>query len=305
MKTINIGNSGISASEIALGCMMINVISYDKAVILIQKSLENGIDFFDHADVYAGGQAEDIFGRILKSESIARDKIYIQTKCGIRDGYFDFSKDHILKAVDGSLKRLQTEYVDVLLLHRPDALMEPEEVAEAFSILHASGKVRHFGVSNQRPMQIELLKKYLEQPIIANQLQLSIAHAHMIGSGFYVNMENDSAIERDGSILDYCRLHDITVHAWSPFQHGFFAGLFLENAKFATLNNKLQEIADAHQATKTAVAIAWILRHPAKIQTIVGTMNVYHLNDICAASGLVLTKMEWYDIFKAAGNMLP
>jgi len=305
MKTINVGNSGISASEISLGCMRINGIPYEKAVALVHSALENGIDFYDHADIYADGLAEDIFGRIMTAESIARDKIYIQTKCGIRDGYFDFSKEHILEAVDGSLKRLQTEYIDVLLLHRPDALVEPEEVAEAFAILHANGKVRHFGVSNQRPMQIELLKKYVEQPIIANQLQLSIAHSQMVGSGFYVNMETNGAVERDGSILDYCRLHDITIQAWSPFQHGFFSGLFLENAQFAALNTKMQEIADAHNVSKTAIAIAWILRHPAKIQPIVGTMNVQHLEEICTASGVDLTKIEWYDIYKAAGNILP
>jgi len=305
MKTINIGNSGICASEIALGCMRITGLSYDKAAALIRTALDQGIDFFDHADVYAEGQAEETFGKIIKSESISRSKIYLQTKCGIRDGYFDFSKEHIIEAVEGSLTRLQTDYVDVLLLHRPDVLVEPEEVAEAFSILHASGKVRHFGVSNQNPMQIALLKKYVPFPLIANQLQFSIAHSAMIRSGVHVNMLTDDAVDRDGSILDYCRLHDITIQAWSPFQHGFFAGPFLENLQYAELNAKMQHIADSRGVTKTAIAIAWILRHPAGIQPIVGTMNTVHLKDICEASDVKLTRKEWYEIYTAAGNTLP
>lgn len=305
MKTINIGNSGICASEIALGCMRITGLSYDKAAALIRTALDQGIDFFDHADVYAEGQAEETFGKIIKSESISRSKIYLQTKCGIRDGYFDFSKEHIIEAVEGSLTRLQTDYADVLLLHRPDVLVEPEEVAEAFSILHASGKVRHFGVSNQNPMQIALLKKYVPFPLIANQLQFSIAHSAMIRTGVHVNMLTDDAVDRDGSILDYCRLHDITIQAWSPFQHGFFAGPFLENLQYAELNAKMQHIADSRGVTKTAIAIAWILRHPAGIQPIVGTMNTVHLKDICEAPDVKLTRKEWYEIYTAAGNTLP
>lgn len=305
MKTVNIGNSGIHASEIALGCMRITELSNEKAAVLIRTALENGIDFFDHADVYAGGLAEESFGRILKSEPIQRDKIFLQTKCGICDGYYDFSREHILKAVEGSLKRLQTDYVDILLLHRPDALAEPQEIAEAFSILHASGKVRHFGVSNEKPMQIALLKRYIEQPLIVNQLQFSIAHSHMIRSGIHVNMQTDDAVDRDGSILDYCRLHDITIQAWSPFQHGFFAGPFLENLNYAQLNSKMQQIADQKGVTKTAIAIAWILRHPARIQPVVGTTNVIHLKELCEAPNVELTRQEWYEIYTAAGNTLP
>lgn len=305
MKTINIGNSGICASEIALGCMRITGLTYKKATGLIRTALDEGIDFFDHADVYAAGLAEEVFGTIIKTEAIPRDKIFIQTKCGIREDFFDFSKEHILKAVEGSLERLQTDYIDVLLLHRPDALVEPQEVAEAFSILHASGKVRHFGVSNQRPMQIELLRRYIPFPLIANQLQFSIAHSHMIRSGIHVNMETDDAIERDGSVLDYCRLHDMTIQPWSPFQHGFFAGPFLENLQYAELNSRMQHIADLRGVSKTAIAIAWILRHPAKMQPIVGTTNIEHLKEICQAPDVELTRKEWYEIYLAAGNTLP
>ncbi len=238
-------------------------------------------------------------------KSSIREKMIIQTKCGIRDGYYDFSKEHIIEAVNGSLKRLNTDYIDILLLHRPDALMEPEEVAEAFTILHSSGKVRYFGVSNQNPLQMELLSKYLNQKIIIDQLQLSITNTGMIDSGINVNTENDGAIDRDGGVLDYCRLKDITIQAWSPLQYGCFQGVFLNNDKFPELNKKIDEIAAKKGVTNTAIAFAWILRHPAKIQAIAGTTNVKRLKDICKASDIELTRQEWYEIYKAAGNKLP
>jgi predicted oxidoreductase len=234
-----------------------------------------------------------------------REKVILQSKCGIRQGMFDFSKDHILKSVDGILKRLRTDYLDVLLLHRPDALVEPEEVAEAFDRLEDSGKVRYFGVSNQKPMQIELLKKYLKQPIVANQLQLSITNANMISNGINVNMEVDASIDRDGSILDYCRLKDITIQPWSPFQYGFFEGVFLGNDKFPELNAKIDQIADKYGVSNTTITIAWLLRHPAKMQPITGTMNTSRLIDCIKASEIELSRQEWYEIYLAAGNKLP
>lgn len=305
MKKINIGNGEISASEISLGCMRITELSKMEATKFINTALEEGINFFDHADIYGGGKAEEAFAQAVDMNPSVREKFILQTKCGIRQGYFDFSKEHILEAVDGSLKRLQTDYIDVLLLHRPDALVEPEEVAEAFTILHSSGKVKYFGVSNQNPMQIELLSKYLNQKLIINQLQLSITNTGMIDSGINVNMKIDQSIDRDGSILDYCRLKNITIQAWSPFQFGFFEGVFLNNDKFPELNKKIDEIAEAKGVPNTAIAIAWILRHPAKIQPIVGTTNADRLKDICKASKIELTRQEWYEIYKAAGNKLP
>jgi len=229
----------------------------------------------------------------------------LQTKCGIRQNSFDFSKEHILEAVDGSLKRLRTGFVDVLLLHRPDALVEPEEVAEAFTILETSGKVKYFGVSNQNPMQIELLTKFVEQKIYFNQLQLSITNTGMMDAGMNVNMKIDRSIDRDGSILDYCRLKDIIVQPWSPFQYGFFEGAFLDNPKFPELNKTIDAIAAAKGVTNTAIAVAWLLRHPAHMQPILGTTNPDRLKDACRASGVALTHQEWYDIYLAAGNKLP
>ena len=243
--------------------------------------------------------------RGLYPKMALREQMILQSKVGIRANMFDFSKEHILEGVNGSLKRLQTDYLDILLLHRPDALVEPEEVAEAFDILHSTGKVRYFGVSNQKPMQIELLRKYLQQEIQCNQLQLSIPHSQMISNGIYVNMENEGAIDRDGSILDYCRLNQITIQPWSPFQYGFFEGVFLDNPKFPELNKVINRIAAAHGVSNTTIALTWLLRHPAKMQPVTGTMNIDRLKDCIKAADVSLSREEWYEIFIAAGNKLP
>lgn len=304
MKKINIAGE-ISASEIGLGCMRIAGLSEKDAEKLVKTALEAGINFFDHADVYADGEAERAFSKAAGMSPAVREKLVIQTKCGIRDGYYDFSKEHILSAVDGSLRRLRTDYVDILLLHRPDTLMEPEEVAEAFNALHASGKVRLFGVSNFNPMQIELLSHYINQKLVVDQLQLSLTNTGMIDSGIDVNTKFDGAVERDGSILEYCRLRGITIQAWSPFQYGFFEGVFLGSDKYPELNKKIGELAAAKGVTESAIAIAWILRHPAKIQPIVGTTNAGRLRDIAKASDAELSREEWYGLYKAAGNIIP
>lgn len=305
MKAIDIGKSGLLGSEISLGCMRIAGLEQQEADLLIDTALEVGIDFFDHADVYGDGKSEEVFAEALSRSATAREQIYLQSKCGIRDGMFDFSKGHILSAVEGSLKRLRTDYLDVLLLHRPDTLMEPEEIADAFSQLQQSGKVRHFGVSNMNPGQIELLRKYVDQKIVANQLQLSLTNTGMIDSGINVNMEIDRSVNRDGGILEYCRLHDITIQPWSPFQFGFFEGVFLDNDKFPELNQVIDTLAEAKRVTNSAIAIAWLLRHPAKMQPIVGTTNGQRVRDIAQASGIELTRKEWYELYLAAGNALP
>jgi predicted oxidoreductase len=285
--------------------MRINSLEKNEAERFVQTALEEGANFFDHADIYGGGTCEEIFADAIHMNAEIREKIILQSKCGIRKGMFDFSKEHILESVDGILKRLNTDYLDVLLLHRPDALVEPEEVAEAFDILGTSGKVRHFGVSNQNPMQIQLLKKFVKQPLVANQLQLSITNANMISNGINVNMANDSAINRDGSILDYCRLNDITIQPWSPFQYGFFEGVFLGNEKFPELNQQIDEIAAKYEVTNTTIAISWLLRHPAQMQPVIGTMNSDRLKDCIKASEVHLTREEWYSIYRGAGNILP
>ncbi|MBY0098329.1 aldo/keto reductase [Mesobacillus maritimus] len=305
MKKMKLGRSNLEVSSIALGCMGMGKLSKEAAANVIHNALELGVDFFDHADIYGKGQSEEVFAEAIDMKPSVREKIIIQTKAGIRKGYYDFSKEHLLASVDGSLQRLKTDYIDVFLLHRPDALVDREEVAETFTILKESGKIRHFGVSNHNSMQIELLKKYVEQDLIINQLQLSVMHTGMIDAGIQVNNKNDQAINRDGSILDYSRLHDMTIQAWSPFRYGLFEGLFIDNDDFPELNAKLQEVGDKYGINKSAVAVAWILRHPAKIQTIVGTMTPERLTNIAKASDVILTREEWYEIYRAAGNQLP
>ena len=305
MKTITLNNTNLSIPEIGMGCMrIVELENADAVESWVDTALENGINFFDHADIYGKGRCEELFGKVLTPS--LRERIILQSKCSIRPGIaFDFSKEHILNSVDGILKRLNTEYLDILLLHRPDALMEPEEVADAFRILKENGKVRHFGVSNQTPMQMELLSKYCDEPLLINQLQLSIAHCPMINSGINANMYNDSGINRDGGVLEYCRLKDITIQAWSPFQYGMFEGVFLGNEKFAELNKVIDNLAEKYNVTNSAIAVAWILRHPAGIQTIVGTTNKDRIAQISKASEIRLTREEWYALYMAAGNKLP
>lgn len=305
MKFMKPAHTELNASVISLGCMRIADMDREAIATLLHTALDSGINFFDHADVYGGGQSEAKFAEALDMTPRLRDTMIVQTKCGIRKGAFDFSREHILAAVDGSLQRLRTDHLDVLLLHRPDALVEPEEVAEAFTTLESSGKVKYFGVSNQNPMQIELLTRFVKQPIIFNQLQLSITNTGMIDAGINVNMEIDSSIDRDGSILDYCRLKDITIQPWSPFQYGFFEGVFLDNDKFPELNAKINELAAKYKVTNTAIAIAWLLRHPAHMQPILGTTNPTRVSDACKAADVWLSRDEWYAIYLAAGNGLP
>jgi len=309
MKYLNIKNQIHNASEIALGMMRISGMQLSEIDALVKTALDNGINFFDHADIYGGGKCEEVFADAVGMNASIREKFIIQTKCGIRKGMFDFSKEHILSSVDASLKRLKTEYVDVLLLHRPDTLAEPEEIAEAFDILRKNGKVRFFGVSNQKPYMIELLQKYLNNvgiDILFNQLQFSIAHTGIIDSGINVNMKNAGSVNHDGDVLEYCRLKEITIQPWSPFQYGFFEGVFLGNTdKFPKLNDVIDKYAAQYGVTNSAIAIAWILRHPAKMQPVVGSTNKKRVAEICEASNVVLTRQEWYDIYLAAGNILP
>ena len=303
MYNISFGKSGLKVPTIAVGCMRISNMNEKQVSEFVDTSLQLGANFFDHADIYGGGKSEEVFGKAISPSM--REKVMIQTKCGIRKGQFDFSYEHIVSSVDGSLKRLGTEYIDVLLLHRPDALVEPEEVAKAFDYLKTSGKVRHFGVSNQNPYQMELLQRALTVPICANQLQFGIMHTPMIQAGINVNMYNESAINRDGGTLDYCRLNNITIQPWSPMQYGFFEGCFVDNAKFPELNETMQRIADKYEVSKTTIAIAWILRHTAKMQPVTGTTNLVRLADSIKATEITLTREEWYEIYRSAGNILP
>lgn len=305
MKSLPLPGSELPTSVIILGCMRIAKMPVKDVSRLLNTALDAGINFFDHADIYGAGKSEEIFASALELTPARREKIYIQTKCGIRKGFYDFSKEHILDSVDASLKRLKTDYVDTLLLHRPDTLMEPEEVAQAFSALESSGKVRHFGVSNHNPGQIELLQKYLSQSLIINQLQFSITNSGMIDRGINVNMENPASVDHDGGILEYCRLKNIRIQPWSPFLFGFFEGVYLDHPKFPELNAVLERMAKEKGIAKETLVIAWILRHPAQMQPVVGTTNPQRLENICKASDISLSRPEWYEIYRAAGKQLP
>lgn len=305
MKKIRIGTSTLSGSQVSLGCMRISGMEPADVDRLIGTAWDAGIDFYDHADIYGGGKSEEVFAASIARLGIDRSKLILQSKCGIRQGFYDFSKEHILSSVDGILKRLRTDYLDVLLLHRPDALMEPEEVAEAFGALQKTGKVRHFGVSNHNPGQIELLQHSLPMKLHVNQLQLSVTNTGMIDRGLNVNMQIDRSVDRDGGVLDYCRLKQITIQPWSPFQHGFFRGAFIDNPDFPELNKALGEAADAFGVSKTTIAIAWLLRHPAHMQPIVGTTNPERVRQVAQTVDVELTRPQWYEIYRAAGNSLP
>lgn len=306
MKYLKFKNSQLEASNIIMGCMRLNSLSVKEAQRHIETAVEAGINMFDHADIYGGGECEELFARAVDMRSSFRDKIILQSKCSIRNGYYDFSKEYILESVDGILKRLNTEYLDILLLHRPDTLMEPEETAEAISILKRTGKVRYFGVSNQNAMQIELLQKYCEERIMFNQMQLSLVHTPLIDSGMTVNMQVDQGIDRVLGTLEYCRLRDITIQAWSPFQRGFFEGAFLGDMQhYERLNQMIDRLAEKYQVTPAAIVVSWITRHPANIQVILGTTKDRRLLESAEGSEIPLTREEWYGLYREAGNMIP
>ena len=303
MKRLFLGKSELLVPNIGLGCMSMGKLSPEEASKVVNNALDLEIDFFDLADIYGGGKAEETLGKVIEMDPSIRERMLIQSKAGIRKGSYDFSKEHLLTSVDEILKRLQTDYLDVLLLHRPDALVEPEIVAEVFDELEKSGKVRNFGVSNHNPNQIELLKRYVKQPLIVNQMQFSVMHTGMVDAGINVNTKFDSGINRDGEILDYSRLEDITLQAWSPIKSG--GDIFVDNENYPEVNAKLKEIGERYGLSNSAVAIAWILRHPANMQAIVGTMTPERLTDYAKASEVRITHDEWYEIYRAAGNKLP
>lgn len=309
MKTINVVNGPANASAIILGCMRMPALSVDQAEKMIQTAVELGVNFFDNATCYGeDGEAEKRFGDAFKQSGIKREDVIIQSKCGLRfeRNEFDWSKENILTSVDESLSRMKLDYLDALLLHRPDLIFEPEQVAEAFDNLAKNGKVRYFGVSNVPPMELELLKRYVKQPLVFNQVQFSLEQSQLIDQPLYMNnLTTERSLDRDNGTVDYCRLNDITIQAWSPLQHGFFKGCFVDSPEFPEINKVLAELGEKYGVSKTAIAIAWILRHPAKMQAIAGTMNPVHLKEICDATKVELTHNEWYKLYLSSGKKLP
>jgi len=309
MKLYKLPHTDLDVSSIILGMMRIANMANGEIQQLVGAARDAGVTFFDHADIYGGAphRCEARFGEAISLNASEREKLVIQSKVGIRKGFFDFSAEHILASVDQSLAALRSDYLDVLLLHRPDTLVEPEEVAAAFDTLKSSGKVKHFGVSNHTPGQVELLKTAVRQPLIVNQVQLSITHAPLIASGVAANMAGlDQSVDRDNGLLDYSRINGMMLQAWSPFQKGFFDGVFLgDRENFADLNDAIDELAKAYGVTPTGIAVAWITRHPAKIQVVLGTTKPERVVEAAAGSSVSLTREEWYQLFRAAGHTLP
>ncbi|ANZ96310.1 aldo/keto reductase [Brochothrix thermosphacta] len=304
MKQIQLGQSNLKVSDIALGCMRMSSLEISEAAKVLDASIAGGINFFDHADIYGGGESEVVFSKAIKELNVLRENLILQSKCGITKQGFNFSKGHIVDSVDGILKRLDTDYLDLLVLHRPDALMEPEEIASALNELEKNGKVRQFGVSNQNPQQIELLKTAIEQPLVVNQLQFGLKHTGMLDEGFNVNNIYQGE-QPSAGLLEYSRREKMTIQAWSPLQYGYFEGVFIGHEKFPELNAALDKLANKYEVSSSAIAIAWILRHPAKMQVLLGSMNVSRIESMIKATDVYLTHEEWYELYKVAGNILP
>lgn len=312
MRTVPLGPTGITVPNVVAGMMRITDKTDDEIRTLVTAARDAGIDFFDHADIYGSDpyhQCERRFAEALQLTPAQRAEITIQSKAGIRKegSYFDFSYDNLVTQVEDTLIALDTDYLDIFLLHRPDALVEPEEVARAFDHLESSGKVRHFGVSNHTPRQIDLLKTAVTQPIVANQLQLSITHSPIIAQGIAANMAGlqQSTVLDGGGILDYCRINNITVQAWSPFQGGLFDGVFFDNPKYAELNAVIDRLAAEYDVPVIAIATAWITRHPAGMQVVLGTTTPGRVTDAAPGSDIPLTRPHWYELFRAAGHRVP
>ncbi|PRX97946.1 aldo/keto reductase [Allonocardiopsis opalescens] len=309
MKTHVLPNTGLTASAVVLGMMRIASLSDARIRDLVAAARDAGVNVFDHADIYGGERhaCERRFGEAVRLSPAERESVVIQSKCGIRPGYYDFSTEHIVRSAEESLAALRTDHLDLLLLHRPDTLVRPEEVAEAFDRLHRAGKVAHFGVSNHTPGQIELLRRVVDRPLVVNQVQLSITHAPLVAAGLAANMAGvEQSADRDNGLLEYSRLNGITLQAWSPFQRDFFHGGFLgDREDHAELNTAIDELAEHYGVTPAAIAIAWITRHPADIQTVIGTTRPERVTEAAAGADIVLTRQEWYRLFTAAGHLLP
>lgn len=306
MQYQKIHETSLEASRIIMGCMHLSELNKKDAHTLIATALDCGINYFDHANMYDDGKCEERFAEAAGMKDDLREKVIIQSKVGIRHGCYDFSRAYMIKEVEGSLKRLKTSYLDVLLLHRPDTLMEPEEIAEAFDYFHNKGMVRYFGVSNQHPLQMKLIQRYVKQKLIVNQLQLSMTFAPMLDAGLNVNMKTDQSTDRNGYIMEYCRLHDITIQAWSPYQYGHMEGVYIgDRKKFPALNKEIDKVAEKYGIKPEGVVTAWISRHPAKIQAVIGTTKPARMKECAAGADVRIDREEWYSLYRAAGQEVP
>lgn len=317
MKQINLGATSLKIPAMGLGIMRMEAKSPEESAAAIDTAYDHGINFIDSADIYGQGKSEEVFGQALQKAAVSREDLFIQSKVGIIvdparshgslvfGSRYEFTKQHILEAVDGVLERMGTDYLDAVLLHRPDPLMDLAGIKEAFDILQASGKVRFFGVSNFNPQQFMMVQDSVTQRLMFNQLQFGLMHTGMVDFGINTNISNADGTDHDGGLLDFCRRQHVTIQAWSPFQYGNFEGTFIDNPDYPELNDQLAKLAAKYHVGKNAIAAAWVLKHPAQIQLIMGTMNSDHIADSAAGADVDLTNQEWYDLYLAAGHKLP
>lgn len=317
MAALPISQRRISDSRLALGCMGFGgdeQAGYRDAIApalaAFDVAYDIGIRLFDHADIYRDGRAEAVFGAWLKAHPELRDRVCIQSKCGIRPGRYDFSSAHIQDAVDGSLRRLGTSCLDILLLHRPDPLMEPEEVAEAFIQLKGAGKVRHFGVSNMNVHQMSHLQRALPEPLVVNQLEMSLARLDWVDEGVHVNQQAGAGVHFAEGLLEHCKLEGVQLQAWGALAHGQFSGRRLDDASghVRQAAQRVRAMADDKGTTPESIVLGWLMRHPAGIQPVIGTTRPERIA-ACADAVQVaetLTREEWYSLYVLArGAPLP
>lgn len=308
MDYIEYGANKTRASKLMLGMWRFADETPEHVAELVETCLDCGVNALDTADVYGRGHCEELLGEAFALRPGLRDQVFLQTKVGIRKEphtWFDFSFQHIVEGCEASLKRLNTDHVESLLLHRPDILMEPEEVAEAFTRLHDAGKVLDFGVSNMNPTTMHFLQKWLPFPIAANQMQLSAAYTPMIDAELYVDRAEDYAVMRDGGVMEYCRENDIAIQTWSSLQVGYEKKVLFGHPNHPQLNAVLERMAEEKGVTPTAVALAWILRYPAKMQAIIGTSKASRIRDAAEACSISISRQEWYEIYATDGRRVP
>lgn len=311
------------ASQIAYGCMGLgggwnnNPVTNEhiqQAYDVINTALESNINVFDHADIYTFNKAEIAFGSVLKQTPSLRDDMFIQSKCGIRfedelaPGRYDFSSEWITHSVNGILKRLHTEKLDMLLLHRPDPLMDLHELAESLEFLNAAGKFDYLGVSNMNLHQIRFLQSALNMPIVANQIEMSLAKLDWLNDGVLVGNDGIQNVDFVSGTLEHCQMNNIQIQAWGCLAQGRYseAGLHSDNANTRNTAQLVLNLSEKYQVPSEAIVLAFLLRHPANIQPIIGTTNLDRIRASALATTVSLSREDWYQLFVTSrGHALP
>ena len=309
--------------ELIYGCMGLggswdnsppNADDFRLAEKAVEAALEAGITYFDHADIYTLGNAETVFGELLKNNSSLRTKIILQSKAGIclhegvlNSSIYDSSGTYLTQQVEAILKRLHTDYLDVFMLHRPDALMNPKEVGATFNALKKAGKVKRFGVSNMSVSQIQAIQKYCDEPLVANQIQLSLGHSLVLDSGVLVNTKNEIDFNGVEGLLEYGQANKLSIQAYGSLDGGRFTG----NVSLITDDDKntitlINELAEKYNTTSASISLAWLFKIPGTIQPIIGSTNSKRIAACKDATTIDLSRLDWYNLWiTARGEKLP